>query len=111
MGVRHPSDTHLTPVSVSALSTRLQLLLNAGANPCDLESSYHASDEGHEECLAIFERQVPPKKLAAECTRCLPTQLHWGHTRGIKWLLAHGQTRTTWIPTAESRPPSRSVEA
>jgi len=51
---------------------------------------YHASDEGHTECLALIERYVPAAELAAECTRCLPTQLHWGRTRGMPWLLAHG---------------------
>src|SRR5262249_7218371 len=67
-----------------------EVLIKAGADPCDLESVYHASDEGHAECLEIIERYVPPKKLAHECSRCLPTQLHWGHTRGVKWLLDHG---------------------
>jgi ankyrin repeat protein len=30
------------------------------------------------------------KKLATECTKCLVSQLHWGHTNGMSWLLAHG---------------------
>jgi ankyrin repeat protein len=67
-----------------------ELLLRHGADPCDGESVYHASDEGHDACLALFEKYVDPKKLAAECTRCLSTQLHWGRTRGAAWLLAHG---------------------
>lgn len=67
-----------------------QLLIQAGADPCDNESVYHAADEDHRACLAVIEKQVTPKKLAAECTKCLRTQLHWGHTRGAKWLLEHG---------------------
>jgi len=64
--------------------------MDAGADPCDGESVYHASDEGHAACLALFERRVPPKKLAKECTGSLSGQMHWGRTRGMKWLLAHG---------------------
>jgi ankyrin repeat protein len=67
-----------------------EVLLDAGADPCDGESIYHASDEGHDACLALFERRVPPKKLAKECTGSLSGQLHWGRTRGMNWLLAHG---------------------
>lgn len=67
-----------------------ELLMDAGADPCDGESVYHASDEIHRTCLALFEQRVPRKKLARECTWCLSTQLHWGRTRGMKWLLAHG---------------------
>jgi hypothetical protein len=51
---------------------------------------YHASDEGHAACLGVIERLVDAKRLAAECTRCLPVQLHWAHSRGVPWLLAHG---------------------
>ena len=67
-----------------------ELLLRRGAVPYDNESVYHASDEGHAECLAVIERLADPIKLAEECTKCLRTQLHWGHTRGMAWLLAHG---------------------
>src|SRR5207253_4448432 len=67
-----------------------ELLLQAGADPCDGESVYHAADEGHEKCLALLEKYVPKKKLAKECTRVLCTQMHWGHQRGAPWLLAHG---------------------
>src|SRR5205085_8410966 len=63
-----------------------ELLLQAGADPCDNESVYHASDEGHDACLALFEKYVPKKKLADECSKCLRTQLHYGHTRGAPWL-------------------------
>jgi ankyrin repeat protein len=67
-----------------------ELLLGAGANPCDNESVYHAADEGHGEILALIEKYADAKELTAECTKCLSTQLHWGHTRGAAWLLAHG---------------------
>jgi ankyrin repeat protein len=67
-----------------------RVLLEAGADPCDGESVYHASDEGHAECLALLERSIKPKKLAKEATMCLANQLHWGSTRGMRWLLAHG---------------------
>jgi ankyrin repeat protein len=67
-----------------------KLLMDSGANPCDGEAVYHAADEGHQECLDLFERYVEPKKLAREATRSLPNQLHWGRTRGMAWLLAHG---------------------
>lgn len=67
-----------------------ELLIRAGANPCDDESIYHATDEGHDACLAVIERLVPAATLAEECTRCLAMQLHWRHTRGMDWLLAHG---------------------
>ena len=57
----------------------------------DNESVYHASDEGHDACLApVIERYADKKKLAEECTKCLRTQMHWGKSRGMKWLLAHG---------------------
>ena len=68
----------------------VEVLLQAGADPCDNESVYHASDEGYAECLALIEKYVKPKKLAKESTMCLATQLHWGHSKGAAWLLAHG---------------------
>ena len=67
-----------------------EALFQAGATPYDNETVYHAADEGHDECLALIEKYAEEKKLAAECTSCLSTQLHWGHTRGAAWLLAHG---------------------
>jgi ankyrin repeat protein len=67
-----------------------RVLFEAGGNACDGESVYHASDEGHAECLALIEEFVPRDKLAAECTSCLPAQLHWGRPQGMPWLLAHG---------------------
>jgi ankyrin repeat protein len=33
---------------------------------------------------------VDPKYLARECTNCIVSQLHWGRTNGLKWLLEHG---------------------
>ncbi|MDB5326294.1 MAG: hypothetical protein JWM57_1863 [Phycisphaerales bacterium] len=65
-------------------------MIRAGANPCDQESVYHASDEGHAACLEVIEKLTDPKKLAVECTRCLATQLNFGHSAGAAWLLAHG---------------------
>ncbi|HEY7086441.1 MAG TPA: ankyrin repeat domain-containing protein [Tepidisphaeraceae bacterium] len=67
-----------------------EVLLRAGADPCDSETVYHASDEGHSECLALIENYVDPKKLATEATKCLGVQLHWRRTKGMKWLLDHG---------------------
>ncbi len=67
-----------------------KVLLDAGADPCDNESVYHASDEGHQECLDLIEKYVDPKKLAREASMCLATQMHWRRTTGMKWLLAHG---------------------
>lgn len=67
-----------------------ELLLGRGALPYDNESVYHASDEGHAGCLAVIEKYADTRKLKEECTRCLRTQLHWGRTRGLAWLLAHG---------------------
>jgi ankyrin repeat protein len=67
-----------------------ELLLQNGADACDNESTYHAADENYVGCLAMIEKYTPAKKLAKECTSCLPTQLHWGATRGAKWLLEHG---------------------
>jgi len=67
-----------------------ELLLKAGANACDNESVYHAADEGHEHCLALIERYTDKRQLAEECSKCLCTQMHWGRTRGAKWLLEHG---------------------
>jgi len=67
-----------------------ELLLNRGANMYDGESIYHATDEDHQECLAVLERFANKRKLAKEVTMCLRTQLHWGRSRGMKWQLAHG---------------------
>ncbi len=67
-----------------------ELLMKAGANACDNESVYHAADEGHSECLAVIERYTDKKLLAEECTKALRTQMHWGRSRGAKWLLEHG---------------------
>lgn len=67
-----------------------ELLIKAGADPCDGESTYHAADEGHDECLAVIERMTDPKKLASECSMCLCNQMHWGRVRAMEWLLAHG---------------------
>lgn len=73
-------------------------LLQRGAEPYDGESVYHASDEGHAECLAVIERHADSRKLKAECTKCLRTQLHWGRTRGMAWLLAHGADPNAVLP-------------
>jgi ankyrin repeat protein len=67
-----------------------RVLIEAGADPCDGESIYHAADEGHDACLALIERHVKPSKLAKEATMCLANQLHWGRSRGMRWLLEHG---------------------
>lgn len=67
-----------------------ELLLQAGASPCDGESLYHASDEGHMECLDLFVRYCDAAAIAKEATACLPPQLHWRCTRGLRWLLEHG---------------------
>ena len=73
-----------------------ELLIRAGADPCDGESVYHASDEGHDECLGVIERLTDKKQLANECSMCLCNQLHWGRVRGMPWLLAHGAD-PTWV--------------
>jgi ankyrin repeat protein len=67
-----------------------ELLLRHGATPCDDESVYHAADEGHRRCLDLIEKYTDAKRLAEECSKCLASQLHWGHTRGAEWLLRHG---------------------
>ena len=67
-----------------------ELLLQAGAKPYDNESVYHAGDEGHAACLAVIEKYADAKLLAEECTKSLRTQMHWGRSRGAKWLLEHG---------------------
>jgi ankyrin repeat protein len=76
-----------------------ELLIRAGADPCDHESVYHAVEENHTGALAVIERLTDPQKLAAECTRALVTQLHWGRIRGIPWLLAHGARVDVKSPT------------
>jgi hypothetical protein len=68
----------------------VEVLLKAGADPCDGESIYHAADEGHEECLALLAANVDRTALADECSMCLCNQMHWGRVRGMEWLLAHG---------------------
>jgi hypothetical protein len=67
-----------------------KVLFEAGATPYDGETVYHAADEIHRECLDLIEQYTDPKKLAAECTRNIGYQLHWGYSRGAPWLLAHG---------------------
>ena len=67
-----------------------ELLFQAGATPYDSETVYHAADEGHAECLALIEKYADPTKLADEAGKCMASMLHWGHTRAVPWLLAHG---------------------
>lgn len=67
-----------------------ELLLQAGADPADGESVYHAADEGHTGALEVLARLVPRAVLAAQATDALTGQLGWGGTRGVPWLLAHG---------------------
>src|SRR5205814_2267670 len=67
-----------------------RVLFEAGATPFDGETVYHAADEGHEQSLALIEQFSDRKLLAKECTKCLRSQMHWGRTRGAKWLLEHG---------------------
>jgi ankyrin repeat protein len=67
-----------------------EVLFEAGASPFDDETVYHAVDEGHAECVALIEKHADPKPLAVECGKCLSSMLHWGRTRGVKWLLDHG---------------------
>ena len=76
----------------------VDLLLRAGADPCDNESVYHASDEGHTASLDLIEKYTDAKKLAAECTTCLRTQFHWGHSAAAKWLLEHGADPNSLYP-------------
>ncbi len=77
-----------------------RVLFEAGATPYDNETVYHATDEEHEGCLKLIEEFADKQKLAAECSRCLVTQLHWNHQRGMAWLLAHGAD-PTW-PSPET---------
>jgi ankyrin repeat protein len=79
----HAAGQHDNPALV-------ELLLEAGANPMDNEGIWHASDEGHEGVLAVFERLVPADILAQEATRCLEGQLRFRRKRGAPWLIAHG---------------------
>jgi ankyrin repeat protein len=67
-----------------------EVLFRAGATPFDDETVYHAADEQHIECLALIEKYADPQKLAAEASKNLAVQLHWGHTCGARWLLEHG---------------------
>jgi ankyrin repeat protein len=67
-----------------------RVLFEAGATPYDNETVYHATDEGHEHALKLIEEFANKQKLADECSKCLPTQLHWNHQKGMPWLLAHG---------------------
>jgi len=67
-----------------------EFLLQAGADPADGESVYHAADEGHTGALEALARLVPRPVLAAQATNALTGQLGWGGTRGVPWLLAHG---------------------
>jgi ankyrin repeat protein len=76
-----------------------EFLLDAGADPADGESIYHASDEGHARALGVFARRVPGPVLAAEATGALTGQLRWGGTRGAPWLLAHGADPNAINPT------------
>ncbi|HEX8523180.1 MAG TPA: ankyrin repeat domain-containing protein [Tepidisphaeraceae bacterium] len=67
-----------------------KVLFEAGATCMDNETVFHAADEGHEKCLKLIERYSEAKALAEECTKCLDYQMHFGFTRGAKWLLEHG---------------------
>jgi ankyrin repeat protein len=67
-----------------------EVLFEAGAEPYDNETVYHAADEGHDKCLALIEKYTEKEKLAEECSKCLATQAHWGRFRGAEWLLEHG---------------------
>ena len=67
-----------------------ELLLQRGVSPCDDECVYHAADEDHRACLDLIEKYTDREALATECSKCFATQLHWGHSRGAKWLLEHG---------------------
>jgi ankyrin repeat protein len=79
-----------------------EVLFQAGATPYDNETVFHAADEQHEECLALIEKYAKPKLLAAECTKALAYQLHFGYTRGAPWLLAHGADSNDFQQWGES---------
>jgi ankyrin repeat protein len=81
-----------------------ELLLKAGARMYDNESVYHASDEGHDACLAVLERYAEKKLLAVEASRCLATQMHWGKSRGAVWLMAHGADPNATYPQTGDTP-------
>jgi ankyrin repeat protein len=70
--------------------TLTRWLLEAGADPVDGESVYHASDEGHLRSLAVLEQMVSRQIIAQEATAALTGQLAWGRVRGAPWLVAHG---------------------
>jgi len=50
------------------------------------------------ESLALIETYADPKKLANEATKNLAVMLHWGHTRGARWLLEHGADPNRIVP-------------
>ncbi len=79
-----------------------EVLFMAGGKPCDNETVYHAVDEQHQQCLALIEKYCDPKLLAAECTKVLAYQLHYGRTRGAPWLLAHGADPNDFTQWGES---------
>jgi ankyrin repeat protein len=79
-----------------------EVLFKAGAKPYDNETVFHAADEQHEGCLALIEKYSEPKLLAAECTKSLAYQMHFGFTRGAAWLLAHGANPNDFQKWGES---------
>jgi ankyrin repeat protein len=97
---RYPDGSPLPPLFFSTglhdHAAMAMVLIEGGADPCDMESVFHAADEGHQQSLDVLERLVPRDRLAAECTRCLAVLVRWGRTRGVPWLLAHGAD-PNWI--------------
>jgi ankyrin repeat protein len=75
-----------------------ELLILAGASACDGESVYHAAENGHAGALSVIERLTDKKQLAAECTKALVTQLHYGRISGVEWLVGHGADVNTVSP-------------
>lgn len=73
-----------------------RMLLDAGANPNDNESPYHAAEGvGVSTLEPIFERELSPDSIMQALIR----KLDWEDPEGIRWMMTQGVSpNTVWKP-------------
>lgn len=81
----------------------VRLLLERGADPNDGESTYHAAELNHRECLELLlahGAQINERHPHWNNTVLLFLAAHANHTEGMQWILEHGANPN--IPGGES---------
>jgi hypothetical protein len=101
---QNPSHVFPALYAAIAVSHNLDLaraLLEAGANPNDGQSLYHAAEQWNTDALELL---VAHRVSAADISYCLFHKIDFAHEPGIRWFLDHGADPNTRHPAAGETP-------